>query len=207
MVFWQKKEEDQQIDYSSKIKGALILNIENKWMDELETRNNWKLDSTTSFGDAKNETIEIKMGVLHQYFPCILWPKRVMHPWPWSSTPYITVLNRIWETEKDWGWGVRKIRGLMARGSQIVCVSRLPSNRSSKVPEIHSVALNKYSWPNSRNTAWGVVSVRGVAMHKYLQKVQKAFSHRYRKPITSSTLSSSQIKKIIPGKGECCRKS
>ena len=28
----QKK--DQQIDYSSKIKGALILNIENKWTDE-----------------------------------------------------------------------------------------------------------------------------------------------------------------------------
>ena len=48
--------------------------------------------------------------------------------------------------------------------------------------------------------------MRGVAMHKYLQKVQKAFSHRYRKPITSSTLSSSQIKKIIPGKGYCSRK-
>ena len=37
----QKK--DQQIDYSCEIKGALILNIENKWMDELVLENNWKL--------------------------------------------------------------------------------------------------------------------------------------------------------------------
>ena len=38
--------------------------------------------------------------------------------------------------------------------------------------------------------------MHGAAMHKYLRKVQQAFSHRCRKPITSSTLSSSQIKKI-----------
>ena len=72
-----------------------------------------------------------------------------MHPWPWSSTPYITVLNCIWETEKDWGWGVRKIRGLMARGSQIVCVSRLPSTRStrntlSRSDEIQLTIFEKY---------------------------------------------------------------
>ena len=62
MKFRRKKEEDQQIDYSSRIKGALILNIENKWIDELETRNNWKLDSTTSSGGAKRETSDITWG-------------------------------------------------------------------------------------------------------------------------------------------------
>ena len=62
IIFGRKKEEDQQIDYSSRIKGALILNIENKWMDELETRNNWKLDSTTSSGGAKRETSDITWG-------------------------------------------------------------------------------------------------------------------------------------------------
>ena len=37
-------------------------------MDELETRNNWKLDSTTSFGGVKRETID--------FFPSIF----PMHP-------------------------------------------------------------------------------------------------------------------------------
>ena len=64
------------------------------------------------------------------------------------------------ERKKDRERGGEKLEAWweeVARGRQIVSVSRLPSIRSSKVPEIHSVALSKYSWPYLRNTAQGEV--------------------------------------------------